>query len=45
MIETQYITHNKTCSNYSKGLLASLYVGGTCTASIEIVVQYSQSII
>jgi len=44
MIETQYITHNKTCSNYSKGLLAGLYFGGTCTASSEIVVHYSQSI-
>lgn len=44
MIETQYITHNKTCKNFSKGLLAGLYFGGTCTASTEIIVQYSQSI-
>ena len=44
-LETQYVFHNKTCQGtYSKGLLAGLYFGGTCTAPIEVVVDYRQKL-
>ena len=40
-IETQYITHNKTCEkNFSKGLLTALYFGGSCRAPENIIVEY-----
>ena len=44
-LETQYTIHNNKCEkDFSKGVLAGLYFGGTCTAPEDVVVKFTQTI-
>lgn len=39
-LEQQIVQHLNACENYNEGTIQGLYFGGTCTAPVEVIVNY-----